>query len=601
MAFISKLAKYVLKRWYLLIFMLICIVLTTYINVYIPQLGGQVIKNIIEIKDFNMLLWLVIQIIGLTGILGALSFVSRYLNGYFSQKIVYEIRNDVFKSIQRQSLAFFDKIDVGQLMSRATTDTERVGRFLGFQFRMLVETLFLLIGVVASMITIDWELTLISFLTVSLIFVNFSLFGKKIRPVISKSREYFANLTSTLWENISGTRIVRAFAMEDYEKEKFQKPNRAYYEAMIKAAALRATFLPLTGLIGGFVTVIVYWFGGIEVIEGRIGIDTLYVFSSYISMLIRPMAMMGMIWTGYQRMAAAGERVFQIIEAEPEVKDKPNAIELKKIRGHIKFENVYFGYDANKPILKNISFEVKPGETVALLGPTGSGKSTIIRLLMRFYDVTSGRILIDGYDIRDVKLKSLRKHIGIVSQEIFLFNRTVKENISFGKPDASMEDIIRVAKIAQAHEFITKLPDGYNTIIGERGINLSGGQRQRIAIARALLLDPKILILDDSTSSVDVDTEYEIQKALSALLKDRTTLVITQRISTIRNADKIIVMDNGEIIEEGDHKTLIARKGAYYRLYQTLYEAQKEVLKAVEARRTFEKEKAVLSEHNGGG
>ncbi len=601
MAFISKLAKYVLKRWYLLIFMLICIVLTTYINVYIPQLGGQVIKNIIEIKDFNMLLWLVIQIIGLTGILGALSFVSRYLNGYFSQKIVYEIRNDVFKSIQRQSLAFFDKIDVGQLMSRATTDTERVGRFLGFQFRMLVETLFLLIGVVASMITIDWELTLISFLTVSLIFVNFSLFGKKIRPVISKSREYFANLTSTLWENISGTRIVRAFAMEDYEKEKFQKPNRAYYEAMIKAAALRATFLPLTGLIGGFVTVIVYWFGGIEVIEGRIGIDTLYVFSSYISMLIRPMAMMGMIWTGYQRMAAAGERVFQIIEAEPEVKDKPNAIELKKIRGHIKFENVYFGYDANKPILKNISFEVKPGETVALLGPTGSGKSTIIRLLMRFYDVTSGRILIDGYDIRDVKLKSLRKHIGIVSQEIFLFNRTVKENISFGKPDASMEDIIRVAKIAQAHEFITKLPDGYNTIIGERGINLSGGQRQRIAIARALLLDPKILILDDSTSSVDVDTEYEIQKALSALLKDRTTLVITQRISTIRNADKIIVMDNGEIIEEGDHKTLIAKKGAYYRLYQTLYEAQKEVLKAVEARRTFEKEKAVLSEHNGGG
>ena len=601
MAFISKLAKYVLKRWHLLIFMLICIVLTTYINVYIPQLGGQVIKNIIEIKDFNMLLWLVIQIIGLTGILGALSFVSRYLNGYFSQKIVYEIRNDVFKSIQRQSLAFFDKIDVGQLMSRATTDTERVGRFLGFQFRMLVETLFLLIGVVASMITIDWELTLISFLTVSLIFVNFSLFGKKIRPVISKSREYFANLTSTLWENISGTRIVRAFAMEDYEKEKFQKPNRAYYEAMIKAAALRATFLPLTGLIGGFVTVIVYWFGGIEVIEGRIGIDTLYVFSSYISMLIRPMAMMGMIWTGYQRMAAAGERVFQIIEAEPEVKDKPNAIELKKIRGHIKFENVYFGYDANKPILKNISFEVKPGETVALLGPTGSGKSTIIRLLMRFYDVTSGRILIDGYDIRDVKLKSLRKHIGIVSQEIFLFNRTVKENISFGKPDASMEDIIRVAKIAQAHEFITKLPDGYNTIIGERGINLSGGQRQRIAIARALLLDPKILILDDSTSSVDVDTEYEIQKALSALLKDRTTLVITQRISTIRNADKIIVMDNGEIIEEGDHKTLIAKKGAYYRLYQTLYEAQKEVLKAVEARRTFEKEKAVLSEHNGGG
>ena len=598
MAFLSKLFKYIIRRWYLLAITTVLIVISTYINIYIPQLGGQVIKNIIEIGDFNALMWLVIQIIGFTGILGVVSFISRYVNGYFSQKIVYEIRNDAFRSIQRQSLGFFDRINTGQLMSRATTDTERIGRFLGFQFRMLVQTFLLLIGVVTSMIMIDWELTVISFLIVSLILVNFSIFGKKIRPVISKSREYFANITSTLWENISGIRVVRAFAMEDYERRKFQKPNNAYYEMMIKATSLRAIFLPLTGLIGGFVMVIVYWLGGMRVIEGRIGIDTLYVFSSYVSMLMRPMGMMGMIWTGYQRMAAAGERVFQIIETEPEVKDKPNAIELKNIKGHIKFENVYFGYERDKPILKNVNLEIKPGETVALLGPTGSGKSTLIRLLMRFYDVTSGRILVDGHDIRDVKLKSLRRHIGIVSQEIFLFNRTVKENISFGKPDASMDDVIRAAKIAQAHEFITNFPNGYETIIGERGLNLSGGQRQRIAIARALLLDPKILILDDSTSSVDVDTEYEIQKALNALLKNRTTLVITQRISTIRNADKIIVMDNGEIIEEGDHETLMAKKGAYYRLYQTLYEAQKEILEAVDARRKLQK--AIVTERDGG-
>jgi len=598
MAFLSKLFKYIIRRWYLLAVTTVLIVISTYINIYIPQLGGQVIKNIIEIGDFNALMWLVIQIIGFTGILGVVSFISRYVNGYFSQKIVYEIRNDAFRSIQRQSLGFFDRINTGQLMSRATTDTERIGRFLGFQFRMLVQTFLLLIGVVTSMIMIDWELTVISFLIVSLILVNFSIFGKKIRPVISKSREYFADITSTLWENISGIRVVRAFAMEDYERRKFQKPNNAYYEMMIKATSLRAIFLPLTGLIGGFVMVIVYWLGGMRVIEGRIGIDTLYVFSSYVSMLMRPMGMIGMIWTGYQRMAAAGERVFQIIETEPEVKDKPNAIELKNIKGHIKFENVYFGYERDKPILKNVNLEIKPGETVALLGPTGSGKSTLIRLLMRFYDVTSGRILVDGHDIRDVKLKSLRRHIGIVSQEIFLFNRTVKENISFGKPDASMDDVIRAAKIAQAHEFITNFPNGYETIIGERGLSLSGGQRQRIAIARALLLDPKILILDDSTSSVDVDTEYEIQKALNALLKNRTTLVITQRISTIRNADKIIVMDNGEIIEEGDHETLMAKKGAYYRLYQTLYEAQKEILEAVDARRKLQK--AMVTERDGG-
>jgi len=588
MIFLKRLARYILRRWHLLVVIVACTIAITYINIYIPKLGGQVVRNILEVRDYGVLIWLVIQIIGLTGVSGALSFMLRYVNGYFAQKVIYEIRNEAYESIQRQSLAFFDKIDTGQLMSRATTDTERIGRFLTFPFRMLVQTAFLLTGVITSMIMIDWELTVASFMVISLILVNFSLYGKKIRPVISRSREHFGELTSILWENISGIRVVRAFAMEDYEKEKFQRPNRAYYDAMVKAAVLRAIFLPITGLIGGFVTVTIFWLGGIRVIEGRLSIDMLYVFSSYAFMLIRPMSMLGMIWTGYQRMAAAGERVFQIIEAEPEIKDKPNAIELKDVKGHIKFENVYFGYERDKPILKNVSFEIKPGETVALLGPTGSGKSTIIHLLMRFYDVTSGRILIDGHDIRDVKLKSLRRHIGIVSQEIFLFNKTVKENISFGRPDASMDDIIRAAKIAQAHEFIMKLPNGYDTIIGERGINLSGGQRQRIAIARALLLNPKILILDDSTSSVDVDTEYEIQKALSALFKNRTTIVITQRISTIRNADKIIVMDNGEIVEEGDHETLMAKKGIYYRLYQTLYEAQKEVIEAVDARRRRE-------------
>ena len=588
MAFISKLSKYVLRRWHLLALSTFLIAVNTYINIYVPQLGGQVIRNILEARDYTTLIWLVVQIIGFTGIGGLISFLTRYVNGYFSQKIVYEIRNDAFKSIQRQSLAFFHKINPGQLISRTTTDAERIGRFLGFQFRMLVETFFLLVGVITSMIIIDWELTFISFMVVSLILVNFLLYGKRIRPVISRSRELFANLTSVLWENISGIRVVRAFAMENKEIEKFEKPNRGYYEAMMEATRLRAIFMPLTGLIGGFITVVVYWLGGIRVIEGRIGIDMLFVFSSYISMLIRPMSMLGMIWTGYQRMAAAGERVFQIIEAEPEVKDKPNAIELKNVKGHIKFENVWFGYDKNKPVLKNFNLEIKPGETVALLGPTGSGKSTVIHLLMRFYDVTSGRILIDGHDIRDVKLRSLRKHIGIVSQEIFLFNRTVKENISFGKPNASMDEIVRVAKIAQAHDFIMKLPKRYDTVIGERGVNLSGGQRQRIAIARALLLDPPILILDDSTSSVDVDTEYEIQKALSALLKDRTAIIITQRLSTIRNADRIVVMDNGEIVEEGDHETLMAKRGIYYRLYQTLYETQKDVLEALEARRKLD-------------
>jgi len=564
--------------WHLLALTFACILVTTLINVYIPRLQGEVVRDILELGDYDQLVSLVTQILALTGVAAAVSFVLRYASGYFSQKVVYEIRNDAFKSIQRQSFGFFDKVETGQLMSRATTDADRIGRFLGWQFRMLVESSFLLIGVVASMVLIDFELSLLSFSVIALVFVNFTVFGKKIRPVIHTSREHFGALTSTLWENITGIRVVRSFVREEYEKEKFLRPNEDYYNKMIEAVKLRTVFMPLAGLIGGFVTVVIYWYGGLQVMNNRLTVDMLFVFSSYAFMLMRPMGMVGMIWTGYQRMAAAGERVFEIIDAVPEVRESPDAAAVPTVEGHVVFEDVSFGYDENRLILDNVSLEAKPGETVALLGPTGSGKSTIIRLLPRFYDVTSGRILVDGKDIRDLQLESLRKIMGIVSQEIFLFNRTVKENIAYGNPGATMDEIERVAEIAKAHDFIISLPKGYDTVVGERGVTLSGGQQQRVAIARALLLDARILILDDSTSSVDVDTEYEIQQALSALLRNRTTFVITQRISTIRNADKIIVLQDGRIIEEGTHESLMSKKGAYYRIYQTLYEAQREVL-----------------------
>lgn len=581
MSLLGRLSGYILRKWPPLTLSIICMVISTYINVYIPQLGGRVIKDIIEVQDLGLLTSLVVQILVFTAILGVFSFIQRYANGYFSQGVVYEIRNDVFKSLQRQSFAFFDRTETGQLMSRATTDVDRIRRFLGWQLMMLVNSLLLLGGIIASMVMIDLELTILSFTVIPFLFINFSLFGKKIRPVIHTARQHFGSLTSVLWENITGIRVVRSFAREEFEEEKFRKPSETYYEMMIKAVKLRSIFLPLSSLLGGLAMVIVYWYGGYEVINLNLTIDQLYVFSSYVIMLMRPMAMLGMIWTGYQRMVAAGERVFEIIDATPDVKDKPNAISLPSIKGHVVFEDVSFGYDEDRLILKGINLEAKPGEVVALLGPTGSGKSTIIRLLPRFYDATSGRILIDGYDVRDLKITSLRKQIGIVAQETFLFNRTVKENIAFGKPNASMDEIIRVAKIARAHDFIMRLPNGYDTIIGERGVNLSGGQQQRIAIARALLMDPRILILDDSTSSIDVNTEYEIQQALNALLKNRTTFVITQRVSTIRNADKIIVLENGRIIEEGTHDSLMAKKGAYYKIYQTLYEAQREFLEPI--------------------
>ncbi len=579
MSLLRNLSRYVLRKWYVLTLTIACIAVSTYITVYIPQLSGKIIKDILEIRDSALLTSLVLQTIVLTAVLGVISFVQRYANGYFSQSVVYEVRNDAFKSLQRQSFAFFDKVDTGQLMSRATTDAERIGAFLGFQLRMLVDSAFLLTGVVTSMAIIDFDLTLLSFSLVLLLFINFSIYGKKIRPVTHAARERFGNLTAVLWENITGMRVVRSLVREDYEKQKFQKPSEDYYKLMMSALKLRSTFTPLSGLIAGLVTAVVYWYGGSQVISKRLTLDMLFVFSSYVMLLMRPMRMLGMVWTGYQQMAAAAERVFEIIDAMPEVKEKPGAIDLPPIRGRVVFEDVSFGYSKDRLILKDVNMEAKPGETVAILGPTGSGKSTLIRLLPRFYDVTYGRILVDGYDIRDVKIESLRRNTGIVSQEIFLFNMTVKENIAYGNPKASMDDIVKAAKIAKAHDFIEKLPKGYDTIIGERGITLSGGQQQRVAIARALLMNAQILILDDSTSSVDVDTEYEIQQALNALLKDRTTLVITQRISTIRNADKIIVLENGSIVEEGTHESLVTRKGPYYKIYQTLYEAQKESLR----------------------
>ncbi|MCW4019907.1 MAG: ABC transporter ATP-binding protein/permease [Candidatus Bathyarchaeota archaeon] len=601
MSVIGKLSRYIFRSWHWFAVSVAATLVSTYVNVNIPQLMGVAVEDILEIGNFELLKLLVIQIIALTIVQGIASLVMRYASGYLSYKVIFEVRNDTFKSIQRQSFGFFDRMKTGQLMSRTTTDVNRIREFVGWQLRMLVEFIFLFSGIIMTMIVISPTLTAISFSMFSILFVSYAVYGKKIRPVVHTAREHFGNLTSVLWENITGMRVIRSFAREDYEEQKFGKPNQDYYGKRLEVVKIRAIFRQLNPLVVGLAMAGLYWFGGLQILDGNMSVPLLFVFAIYMQRLTGPISRLGLIWSGYQRMAAAAERVFEIIDAVPEVRDKTDAISLPPIKGHVVLENVSFGYDKRRLILKDVNLEANLGETIALLGPTGSGKSTIIRLLPRFYDPSSGRILVDGYDIKDVKSKELRKRMGIVSQETFLFNRTIKENIAYGKPDATIDEITKVAKIAKAHGFILSFPKGYDTIVGERGVTLSGGQQQRVAIARALLMDPKILILDDSTSSVDVDTEYEIQQALNALFKNRTTFVVTQRISTIRNADKIVVLDNGRIVEEGDHESLIAQRGAYYRIYQTLYEAQKEAFKSETSGESEKTEKESIADKKEGG
>ncbi len=585
-----RICRYILKNWPLFLVSVACMLFSTAISVQIPLLTGEAIgvlrsftdRSTIELAK-NRLLFLALGIVVLTVIVGVLSFIQGYTNTYFSQKVVYNIRNDAFKSLQNQSFAFYGRTQTGQLLSKVTTDVDRIRFLLSHQLLLLVSSIFMLVATLYIMSSINLRLTLALVPIIPLMFFSSYLFAKKIRPLFVKMREQYGSLTSVLHENVTGIRVVRAFAQEDFERKKFEHENDKYFQTNLASAKIAAFYVPLTGFIVGLGIIVIFWYGGLLAITESETftievLDALVAFTLYLTMLVGPMRSISMFVSGYQLSVAAGERVFGIIDAEAEIKEKPDALTLPSLEGHVKFENVSFDYEKDRQILKNINLEAKSGETVALLGATGSGKSTIIRLIPRFYDVSSGKITVDGYDVRDVKLKTLRAQIGIVSQEAFLFAMTIKENIAYGNPRATMEEIVAAAKVARAHEFISKIPSGYDSKVGEKGVTLSAGQRQRIAIARALLVNPRILILDDSTSSVDVETEYAIQRALQAVLKNRTAFVITQRVSTIRNADKIVVLENGEIAEEGTHETLMKKKGAYYQIYQTLYEAQKPII-----------------------
>ncbi len=519
--------------------------------------------------NYSALGTFVVSLVFIAGSVALLNYVIRYGGAWVSQRGTYGLRSDMYNSLLEQSFSFYDKQRTGQLMARATGDIDQIDRWFDIGLRMTISTVVLIAMVLWNLWNTDVSLTLITLLVIPFLFVTMLTFGRKSFPVTQKMRQQYGEITSVFQENLMGLRVVRGFAQEKQEEDKIERELTKYFDLHILTAKYRAFFLPLATLITSIGFVAILWYGGNQAIAGTISIGSLIAFYLYLTRIAQPVRMLGNISNLLLRANAAATRVFETIDAQIAVHDKPNAIEIKELDGHVQFDHVNFGYDEKNLVLRDVQLDVKPGMTVAILGATGSGKSSIINLIPRFYDVSGGSIKIDENDVRDYKIKSLREHIGIVRQDPFIFSTTFKENIAYGVDNAKIEDIEAAARRAKIHDYIASTPKGYNTEVGERGVTISGGQKQRIAIARALLKNPKILILDDSTSSVDTQTEHDIQQALDELLADRTTFIITQRLSSIKKADYIVVLDNGAVAEEGTHEQLMVHNGIYRRLYET--------------------------------
>lgn len=512
--------------------------------------------------------------------LGGFEYLQTYLGQYLGQTVALHMRDQLYDRVQRQSFSFHDRNETGQLMSRATVDVEQVRQFVQAGLLQLIYTVLLFVFTVVVVVRINWQLGLIMVAAMPLIGARAFVVSKRLRPLWQRVQQAQGAFTTVLQENIVGVRVVRAFVRERAELEKFNGSNQIVRIDSLEANRLAAFNQPMMLFLLNCATAAILWFGGRQVIHHSLTLGALVAFLEYRNNLAAPVRTVGFMLNMWSRAAAAGQRVFEILDKEPDIQDRPGARTVADTTGHVRFENVAFGYDPERPVLHHVDIDARPGQLIALLGPSGSGKSTVIQLLPRFYDVTSGRITLDGHDIRDVTLSSLRRHIGIVLQDPFLFSATLHDNIAYGVPHATREDVVRVARAARMHDFISSLPDAYETWVGERGITLSGGQRQRIAIARTLLLNPRILILDDATSSVDMGTEYLIQQALAELMRGRTTFVIAQRLRTIRHADQILVLQNGTIVERGRHDELLVEGGLYREIYDLELRDQEELSRA---------------------
>ncbi len=501
---------------------------------------------------------------------GIFSFVQAYMAETMSQGLAFDFRNEIFSKIQRLSFSYYDRTQTGQLMIRATSDVENLRLFIAQGLIMTAQAFILLVATLIILFLTNWQLTLVVLPILPLVLVIFMIFGAVAQPLFISVQTKLSALNTVLQENLAGIKVVKAFAKESHEQKRFDAGADELYAQSLVVSRTFAFLFPLIFLIIQVGQSVLLYFSGQQILNGTLDLGGYQKFSLYVIYIFFPLGQLGFIISLMAQASASATRIFEILDAKSDVTNKPDAIELPQISGHVEFKDVTFRYFASgDPVLQNVSFEAQPGQTIALLGATGSGKTTIINLIPRFYDATEGSILIDGHDLRDVSLDSLRSQIGIVLQETNLFSGTIRDNIAFGRSDATLEEVIAAAKAAAAHDFIETFTNGYDTDVGERGTTLSGGQKQRIAIARALLLNPRLLILDDSTSSVDLMTEYRIQKALDNLMQGRTSFVIAQRITTVLKADQILVLDKGQVVASGKHEELMEQSAIYAEIYNS--------------------------------
>lgn len=565
---LSKFAKPYTKEIILSVTLLGLVVVA---DLSIPRLVQVIIDEGVAQQDIEKIISTSLLMIG-ASILSALFMIGNtVLAVRTARSTEADVREAIFKKIQTFSFGNLDDFTTGQLLTRLTSDLNQVQMFLVMLLRMFTRAPLMFIGSISIMILTNFELAKIMFVLIPLTTILVTLFIRRVQPFFSKVQEKLEYLNQVMQENLVGIRVVKAFVRRDYENKRFEDANLQLFETQLTFMQLLNTFFPLIMVIMNLGTVAIIYYGGLQVFAGETSVGTILAFVNYVFSTMFPVMMLSMMAGQISSANASSERIMQVLDLEPEIQNKPQPIELTEVRGKVEFKNVEFSYkeDGGDPVLKNITFTAEPGQTVAILGSTGSGKSSLINLIPRFYDATKGQVTIDGVDVRNINMDSLRRHIGISLQDVALFSGTIKDNIRYGKPDASDEEVIKSAKIAQAHEFITGFPEGYDTIVGERGTNLSGGQKQRIAIARALLISPQILILDDSTSAVDIETEIEIENGLEEYFADTTKFVIAQRISTVLNADKILVLDEGKIMSEGTHIELMATSPIYKEIYDS--------------------------------